>query len=114
MLDRLGNCPNCGAKWDGGDVMEQLSKLDTLTHVNEDEIKKLARSMGWTEENKTRFTKLMVKDYRDSIVLVCLNCGTGYSAVTGEKITINNQTEENGDTNQRKEAEQEEEEDVED
>ena len=107
MIDRLGNCPHCGIAWDAGDIYEQLNKLDTFTHVSSDEVKKLARSMGWSEEHKSRFTKLVVKDYRDCIVLVCPNCGMQYNAVTGEQINNNQNSNRDGDKDENQQKEEE-------
>jgi len=73
MIDRLGTCPCCGASWNGGDILDQIKKLDVFTHTAPSDIVKVARSMGWSEENKTSFTKLVVYEVDGIVVLECHN-----------------------------------------
>lgn len=59
MIVAKGYCPKCKTSWDGGDVLEELNKLERLKHLNENEIKRIAEELGWTEENGKRFSKLI-------------------------------------------------------
>lgn len=54
-----GFCPKCKISWDGGDILEELGKLERLKHLNENEIKTMAEELGWTKDNEKRFTKLV-------------------------------------------------------
>lgn len=61
-------CPECYASWDGGDVYEYFMGAKFNPHHEQheyykgktiDEIKKVAGSYGWSDENQVRFGKLI-------------------------------------------------------
>lgn len=59
-LNRLGKCPNCGVSWDGGDILEVLSKLNAFMNKSYEEVRAIAVDCyGWDEENKKHFSNLV-------------------------------------------------------
>lgn len=63
-IDLYGKCPNCKATWDGGDILEELKKLDIHMGRPEKEILELASHFGYTKENKKRFTRVIHNEIR--------------------------------------------------
>lgn len=57
-INRHGQCPNCEHGWDGGDIVQELSKLDLFKGNSQQEMLKIAGNYGYTETNPTRFSKL--------------------------------------------------------
>lgn len=59
-LNKHGNCPNCEGNLDGGDVLQTISALSCFQGKSDTELKQIAGdNYGYTESNKTRFTKLI-------------------------------------------------------
>lgn len=65
-LDRHGDCPNCKASWDGGDIYETLSMMDIHIAKPPSDVLKLAEQFGWTKENKKRFSNIISHEIESS------------------------------------------------
>lgn len=50
------HCRHCGADLDGGDIFEQC----LVVEGDKDRALRAAKTYGWTEENKLRFTKVVI------------------------------------------------------
>lgn len=87
MLDKHGNCPACGRDWNGGDVLEEISKIELLINTTDKELVTAAESFGWETENKVRFSKVKTIQIEDKTYFQCHNirCGTIFDAETGER-----------------------------
>ena len=63
-------CRYCKFDLDAGDIFEELAKTNLY---DEEELLVVAKKLGWTEENKTRFSKsIVVEQY--SKFEICSNC----------------------------------------
>jgi hypothetical protein len=97
-------CPECGAKWDGGDIYEHfLSAKFNPNHEQHgyyenksiNEILDTASSYGWSETNKVRFgrvigVELLYDDPRhyDGVSFwKCPSCEIAWNRFTGERTT---------------------------
>lgn len=57
-INRHGSCPNCEKGWDGGDILEELKKMDVFKAKTDQEMLQIASNYGYTTSNPLRFTKL--------------------------------------------------------
>lgn len=57
-INRHGSCPNCEKGWDGGDILEELKKMDVFRGKTDQEMLQIASNYGYTESNPVRFTRL--------------------------------------------------------
>jgi len=85
MVDKHASCPNCGKKWDGGDALENLSKLDVFFNKSKKEMDKVAAMMGYSEHNKSRFTRVIVHEKEEVVLLECPYCNHLFNAETAEE-----------------------------
>jgi len=87
MINRLGKCPNCGRNWDDGDVLENLNKMSAFVHTTPPMMKKVAASLGYSDENKNRFSAVNVYQIGDKTLYECpkLTCKHVFVADTGEE-----------------------------
>jgi len=59
-LDPYGNCPQCEKSWDGGDILEEMKKLEIYFGRTDAYIEKKAESYyGYSQTHKRRFSHLM-------------------------------------------------------
>lgn len=59
-LDKYSDCPNCHFNWDGGNMLETLSKLDIFSGKSITELRQIASTYGWTPENQARFSNVII------------------------------------------------------
>lgn len=88
MLDKLGSCPSCNMKWHGGDIHENIMKMDVFTGRDYKHTLAIAGKLGYTPNNKTNFTKVKVHELLDgTILLECPNirCGHVFNMNTEEE-----------------------------
>jgi hypothetical protein len=86
-IDKHGKCPCCRFNLDGGDIRENLSKMDVFHHKGEEVITAMAQSYGWNEEKPTRFTKLVSRDLGpDGLFWRCPFCGYTVDQKTGDRV----------------------------
>lgn len=87
MIDRLGKCPNCGRKWDDGDVLHNLNKMSVFMHTTSGAMNKIAASLGYTPEKPNSFSAVIVHQLGDIILYECpkVSCKHVFNAKTGEE-----------------------------
>lgn len=78
LKDKYGKCPNCNIGLDGGDVYQELSKLDLFTNMSQKEMEKFAGDFGWERGNSKRFTRLIACTIDGHILYRCPNPSCGY------------------------------------
>lgn len=61
-IDRFGKCPNCEEDWTGEDVHTELNGLSVFTHKTPNEMENLASNFGWSKDNPSKFSKVIVID----------------------------------------------------
>jgi hypothetical protein len=69
-IDLHGRCPNkeCNDNWDGGDILEQLGKIEAYSSMGYNDLVKLAeQSYGYTQENKKRFSRTIAIRFVPSV-----------------------------------------------
>lgn len=64
------NCRYCGINLDDGDIFEELAKANIY---DEAELLRVAHSLGWTKENKKRFSKCVVVEQYSKFE-ICPEC----------------------------------------
>lgn len=90
QFDKWGQCPNCEKGWDGGDIFEVLQTLDVFRGKSKQEILNIAAvNYGYTEANKTRFTRLVsIEPISTSVkprfFWQCPHCGHVWDKFTSE------------------------------
>lgn len=77
-IDRYGECPNCQVSWDGGNILQEMIKLDILIGETYENILSMAnKNYGYTVENQKRFSNLISRELKDetkTIVYQCPEC----------------------------------------
>lgn len=71
------NCRYCNKDLDGGDVYEYLKMHPLYMDRSDKEIRKFARSYGWTEENRIHFDKSVIIHFDDRYkeqITICPEC----------------------------------------
>jgi len=70
-------CRYCNANLDGGEVYEVLKVHPLYMDRLDGEIRKMAKSYGWTEENKLHFDKRVIIQFDDrdqQQIMICPTC----------------------------------------
>jgi len=68
-------CRYCNYDLDDGDIYEKLSKDVLYKYHTKEDLLKVAQRYGWSEENKLRFTKEVIIQFKTKQNLkVCLKC----------------------------------------
>jgi hypothetical protein len=97
-VDRSGRCPCCNENWDGGDILEQLSKLDIFFMIPK-EAKKMAEKYGWTEWEKKRFSNVIGVEFEKHLqktnMVQCPKCRHVFNVVTGQHFRSLNEARNN-------------------
>lgn len=57
-INRFGSCPHCEIGWDGGDILQELKKMDVFKGKTDQEMMQMAAQYGYTESNRIHFSKL--------------------------------------------------------
>ena len=88
MINRVGNCPNpgCNKSWDGGDIKEEVAKMDVYMFRSAEEIEEIAKNhYGWTPENPKHFSLAIHHSdpSNDIDALECPFCRSVYETETG-------------------------------
>ena len=103
-IDRHGSCPNCEKGWDGGDILEELGKLDVFKgSKSPQQLMQIAALYGYTETNRTRFTKLLTREfpqYNSRAFWQCPHCFHVWDKQTNFHYINLNQALGKSDTNQ--------------
>ena len=88
-IDKLGECPNCGKSWDDGDILENLNRMSVFTHTYPPTMKKVAAAMGYSEDNKTHFSSVIVHQFDGKTLYECprISCKHVFNIETGEEYT---------------------------
>jgi ribosomal protein S27AE len=87
MINRLGTCPNCGRNWDDGDALQNLNKMSVFEHATPGAMKKIAGTLGYSEENKVKFSAVNVHQIGTVTLYECprMSCKHVFMADTGEE-----------------------------
>ena len=87
IIDKHGLCPHCGVSWDGKDISDELNKLSVFANKNPRKIQEIAANFGYSEENRTNFSKVIVIEIEEGIFYKCpeMRCGKVYNSETGEE-----------------------------
>lgn len=95
QLDKYGLCPNCKTSWDGGDILEEVTKLDVYIHKTYKELASIAENYGWTEFNKIRFTRLSTTIRADKTLYTCpeIRCAHVFDEEGNEYESLGNAVE---------------------
>jgi hypothetical protein len=94
-------CPVCKEDWDGGNILEFLTKQrdnvksemnDILIGKTDEEIYEIAKSYGYTYENKAHFRKNMIDIeisgvYEGVLYHRCNSCRTHWHRFNGKQYT---------------------------
>jgi hypothetical protein len=90
-IDKLGECPNCKEHWDGGDIFHGLQKMSIHIHKSEKEVKELARTYGWSEDNPIHFSRTNTIEASLPLVkfifLECPKCLHVFDSLTGKEFS---------------------------
>lgn len=98
-IDRNGECPNCEEDWDGGDMFEQLKRLDIFV-LDHKEAEKAAMKYGWTPENAKRFSHVISLQFSTNEVnntsrvydfIECPQCRHVFNIETGQEFMNKNE-----------------------
>lgn len=94
--NHCGNCPECGASWDNGEVVDYL--MDPEKYLGATQDRKIAeyqarRSYGWTPENQKRISKLAFIEPSDGDDIAngvdgfyqCPQCQIAWGTETGRR-----------------------------
>ncbi len=60
-FDQHGNCPKCGASWDGGDIYEVLRAMDAYASWSDADLRKMVEE---SYSPPRRFSRLVGLEYR--------------------------------------------------
>ena len=97
-VNRSGRCPCCNENWDGGDIFEELSKLDIFFMIPK-EAKKMAEKYGWTEWEKKRFSNVIGVEFEKHLqktnMVQCPKCRHVFNVVTGQHFRSLNEARNN-------------------
>lgn len=69
MINKYGLCPNCKTNWNGGDIRQTIGKLNLFYHKSDKELDEVAAKYGWTEFNKSNFTRVVTTTLEDGRIL---------------------------------------------
>lgn len=84
-VEKLENCPECGALWKTKDIYESMLEQYAGNHAR---AKEAAEHYGWSEENRTFFTRLTGIydcDKDCTVAWQCPDCSTQWDRFTGVK-----------------------------
>lgn len=90
-LNRYGQCPICEFGWDGGDILQTISQLDTFKNKSRFELLQIAKdNYGYSEANPTRFTalnniELKGPEHNGRSFWQCPKCVTVWDKITNQQ-----------------------------
>lgn len=90
-IDPYGECLQCGKSLDGGDMLEQMSKLEIYFGRTEAYIKRKASEyFGYNEERKRRFTHLISNKlpHSSQVLFTCPFCKATFEEAKDETIKV--------------------------
>ena len=97
-VNRHGSCPNCEDDWDGGDIYDELFKLDVF-FMKPKETKLMAEKYGWTPENKKHFSNVIGVEFEKheekTNLIQCPNCRHVFNVLTGQHFVNLNEARNN-------------------
>lgn len=85
MIDKYGKCPRCEENWNAGDIKTVLSKLSIFAHKSDYELSQIATKYGWSEFDKTNFSKassVILEDGREIFKCPNIRCGHLFDSKT--------------------------------
>lgn len=84
-IDKYGVCPNCGVNWEGSEVHEEINSLNVFSHKSTNEVKTIAGEFGWSEDNKVKFSRVIVIQAEEKTFYQCpeIRCAVVYDTETG-------------------------------
>lgn len=95
-LDRYGKCPNCQAEWDGGDILNNLRRLQVLSEKTEEELVNIAfQGFGYQKSNPKNFSRVIaisvvpvepngINPHTTPNLYMCPECRQVWDALTGK------------------------------
>ena len=88
----LKECPACGVTWEGVEIPDGLMSVSNYTRERAEEV---ARTYGWTPENKARFGANHIgveygyghpARYDGVSEFICTECDARFNRFTGEQL----------------------------
>jgi hypothetical protein len=98
-MDMLGNCPHCNKDWDGGDIMENLMKMDCFMNIGQTALELIAiGNYGWTRENGKKFSLAVLHTIEGKVYAECPSCLSVFELISGERYPNIHLTKVNNET----------------
>lgn len=86
-VNKYGLCPSCNKSWEGKDIQDELNNLSVFKYKSQKNVEAIAGNFGYSEENKTKFSKVIVIESGNDIFYKCpeIRCGKVFNSKTGDK-----------------------------
>lgn len=86
-INRLGNCPSCGASWKGDSILDEINSLSVFKNRSNRDVLNIATSYGYNGDNTVTFSKTISIQIEGRHLIKCpeMKCGAIFDIETGEQ-----------------------------